>query len=89
MSNNNVSNEENTDILPCEKSQQTRLCLAHHRQPRQNGFHGSIISDDLLGIMHHRDSLFVWGFTLYQQYFSYLMATVHKSMFPGLCLTST
>ena len=29
------------------------------------------------------------GFTLYQQYFSYLMATVHKSMFPGLFLTST
>ena len=26
----------------------------------------------------------VWCFTPYQQYFSYLMATVHKSMFPGL-----
>ena len=33
--------------------------------------------------------LFVWGFTPYQQYFSYLTATVHKSMFPGLFLTST
>ena len=32
---------------------------------------------------------FVWGFTPYEQYFSYLMATVHKSMFPGLFLTST
>ena len=31
--------------------------------------------------------LFVWGFTPYQQYFSYLTAKVHKSMFPGLfCL---
>ena len=28
--------------------------------------------------------LFVWGFTLYQQYFSHLMATGQKSMFPGL-----
>ena len=28
--------------------------------------------------------LFVRGFTPYQQYFSYLTATVHKSMFPGL-----
>ena len=26
--------------------------------------------------------LFVWGFTLYHQYFGYLTATVHKSMFP-------
>ena len=26
--------------------------------------------------------LSVCGFTLYQQYFSYLTATVHKSMFP-------
>ena len=24
---------------------------------------------------------FVWGFTLYQQYLVYLMATVHKSCF--------
>ena len=29
------------------------------------------------------------GFMLYQQYFSYLTSTVHKSMFPGLFLTST
>ena len=29
-------------------------------------------------------ALFVWGFTPYQQYFSYLTATVHQSMFPGL-----
>ena len=34
-------------------------------------------------------TLFVWGFTLDQQYFIYLMATVHKSMFPGLFLTNT
>ena len=33
--------------------------------------------------------LFIWGFQLYQQYFSYLKGTVHKSMFPGLFLTST
>ena len=33
--------------------------------------------------------LFVWGFTSYQQYFSYLTATAHKLMFPGLFLTST
>ena len=31
----------------------------------------------------------LFGFTLYQQYFSYLTATVYKSMFPGLFLTST
>ena len=29
------------------------------------------------------------GFTPYQQYFSYLSATVYKSMFPGLSLTSS
>ena len=34
-------------------------------------------------------SLFVWGFMPYQQHFSYLAATVHKSMFPGLFLTNT
>ena len=34
-------------------------------------------------------SLFVWGFKPYQQYFSHLMATVHKSMFPGPSLTTT
>ena len=35
-------------------------------------------------------SLFVWGFTPYQQYFSYLTATVHKSMFSWtIFLTST
>ena len=28
--------------------------------------------------------LFDWGFKLYQQYFNYLTATVHKFMFPGL-----
>ena len=33
--------------------------------------------------------LFVWGFPSYQLYFCYLTATVHKSMFPGLSLTST
>ena len=35
--------------------------------------------------------VFVWGFILYQQYrcFSYLTATVHKSVFPGLFLNST
>ena len=32
-------------------------------------------------------SKFVWGFTLYQQYFSYLAATVHKSMFPAISWT--
>ena len=32
--------------------------------------------------------LFVWGFMPYQQYFSYLTATIHKAMFPGLFLTS-
>ena len=32
--------------------------------------------------------LFVWGFTLHRQHFSYLMATAHKSIFPGLFLTS-
>ena len=32
--------------------------------------------------------LTVWGFTLYQQYFSYLTATVHKSMFLDYFLTS-
>ena len=31
--------------------------------------------------------VFVWVFMPYQQYFSYLTATVHKSMFPGLFLT--
>ena len=35
------------------------------------------------------DVTFVSGFTPYQQYFSFLTATVHKSMFPGLFLTST
>ena len=34
-------------------------------------------------------NLFVWDIMPYQQYSSYLMATVHKSMFPGLFLTST
>ena len=34
-------------------------------------------------------SLFVWGITPYQQYLSFLRATVHKSMFPGLSLTNT
>ena len=33
-------------------------------------------------------SCFVWAFTPYQRYFSYLTATVHKPMFPGLYLTS-
>ena len=33
--------------------------------------------------------IFVRGFTPYQQYFSYLMATVQKSMLPGPFLTST
>ena len=33
--------------------------------------------------------IFWEGFMPYQQYFSYLMVTVHKSMFPGLFLTST
>ena len=32
---------------------------------------------------------FVWRFTPYQQYFSYLTGTIHKSMFPGLFITST
>ena len=32
---------------------------------------------------------FVWGFSPYQQYFSYLTATVHKSMFPRLFLISS
>ena len=32
---------------------------------------------------------FAWDFTLYQQYFTYLTATVHKSVFPGLILAST
>ena len=31
---------------------------------------------------------FVWDFMLYQHYFSYLAATVHKPMFPGPFLTS-
>ena len=30
------------------------------------------------------ESLFVWGFMPYQQYFSYLKATAHKSMSAGL-----
>ena len=34
-------------------------------------------------------SLFIWGFTSYQEYFRYLTATVRKSMFPGLFFTST
>ena len=34
-------------------------------------------------------SLFGWGFTPYQRYFSYLTTTVHKSMFPALFLTGT
>ena len=33
--------------------------------------------------------MFVWGFTPYQQYYIYLTATVHKSIFPGLLPTST
>ena len=35
---------------------------------------------------------FIWfllGFTPFQLYFSYLTMAVHKSMFPGLFLTST
>ena len=32
---------------------------------------------------------FVWSLMPYQQYFSYLTATVHESMFSGLFLTST
>ena len=32
---------------------------------------------------------FCLDFTSYQQYFSYSTTTVHKSMFPGLYLTST
>ena len=32
--------------------------------------------------------VYVWGFMAYQPCFSYLMQTVHKSMFPGLFLTS-
>ena len=32
--------------------------------------------------------LFIWGLTPYQWYFSYLKATIHKSMFPGLFLSS-
>ena len=35
------------------------------------------------------DYIVCWGFMLYQVYFSFLTATVHKSMFPGLFLTST
>ena len=48
-----------------------------------NGFHLSA-SGAIQG--HHGPlvaCLFVWGFTQYQQYLSYLTATVHKSMFPG------
>ena len=37
---------------------------------------------------HLQVTLYVLGFMLYQQYFSYLTARVHKSMFPGLFLTS-
>ena len=33
--------------------------------------------------------MFVWGFMPSQQYFSYLTATVHKSMFPEIFLAST
>ena len=43
--------------------------------------YGSFV-DPLYGIS-------VWGSTPYQQYFSYLKATVHKSIFPGLFLTGT
>ena len=32
----------------------------------------------------HHFGIFVWGFKPYQQYFIYLTATVHKSMFPTL-----
>ena len=34
-------------------------------------------------------NLFLWGLTPYQEFFSYLKATVYKSMFPGLFLTCT
>ena len=44
----------------------------------------STLSNNLSGFL-----LCVWGFTTYQQYFSYLTARVHKSMFPGLFLAST
>ena len=44
----------------------------------QVDFHGSIFM-----------CLFVGCLTPYQQYFSYLTATVHKAMFPRLFLTST
>ena len=31
-----------------------------------------------------KSNLFVWGFMPNQQFFSYLIATVYKAMFPGL-----
>ena len=37
---------------------------------------------DMSEILSFCKDLFVWGFTWYQQYFSYLKVTIHKSMFP-------
>ena len=44
-----------------------------------------MLSNRLISICQYFEiCLFVWGVTPYQRYFSYLTATVHKSMFPGL-----
>ena len=39
------------------------------------------ILDEHQEVYYENFSLFVWGFTLYQQYFSYLTATVHNPHF--------
>ena len=46
-------------------------------------------SDVISGTRFLQACWFAWGFTLYQQFFSCLRVTVHKSMFLGLFLSST
>ena len=42
-----------------------------------------------ISLMHYTKQdimIYVWGFTPYQKYFSYITATVYKYMFPGTIL---
>ena len=46
------------------------------------------VNGSIPGLSNFFTKIVCLGLLLYKRYFSYLMATVHKSMFPGLFLSS-
>ena len=50
---------------------------------------GEVENETHFVISYHIFNIYILSFTPYQQNFSSLMVTVHKSMFPGQFLTST